>query len=167
MNQALLSTGNDEWETPKSFFEELDKEFGFTLDVAASDKNAKCNKYFTKEQNGLLQDWGGETVFCNPPYSRKGNQNIWIKKCFEESKKPNTTVVALIPARTDTARFHDFIQHKAEIRFLRGRLVFEYNGRPIMDKQGKPQSAPFPSMICIWKSKEEKTQISERRTCNL
>lgn len=99
----------------------------------------------------MSKDWGGEVVFCNPPYSKKGNQDAWVKKCYTESLKPNTTVVALIPARTDTSRFHDYILGKAEIRFIRGRLVFEVDGKPLIGKNGKPQPAPFPSMICIWR----------------
>ena len=152
MNKALLSTGKDDWETPTEFFKELDKEFHFTLDACASKENAKCEKYYTLEENGLLQDWSGETVFCNPPYSRKGNQDAWIKKCYEESQKPNTTVVALIPARTDTIRFHDYIWNgKAkEVRFLKGRLCFELNGKPVTDKNGKIAPAPFPSMVVVW-----------------
>ena len=96
---------------------------------------------------------GGEVVFCNPPYSRKGQQDLWIKKCYEESLKPNTTVVALLPARTDTKRFHQYILNKADIIWIEGRLVFEIDGKPILDKNGRPQPPPFPSMICIWGNK--------------
>lgn len=82
---------------------------------------------------------GGYNVFCNPPYGRK--IGAWVQKCYEESRKPNTLVVLLIPARTDTAYFHDYIYHKAkEIRFVRGRLKFG----------DAKQSAPFPSMVVIF-----------------
>lgn len=71
-NQVMFSTGKDDWETPSDFFKKLDAEFHFTLDACATDSNAKCVRYFTKESDGLSQDWGGETVYCNPPYSVKG-----------------------------------------------------------------------------------------------
>lgn len=156
MDKVLVSTGKDDWETPKKFFEELDKEFHFTLDPCSSDKNAKCKKHYTIEEDGLSKDWCGETVFCNPPYSKRGGQDKWIKKCYEESKKENTVVVALIPARTDTNRFHDFIWNgnAKEVRFLKGRICFEIDGNPILDKNGNPIPAPFPSMIVIWGDKK-------------
>lgn len=151
MDRALLSTGKDDWETPKDFYEKLDDEFHFTLDPCCTHENAKCEKYYTKDDDGLSRDWGGEVVFCNPPYSKNGNQDAWVKKCYTESLKPNTTVVALLPARTDTVRFHDYILGKAEIRFIKGRLVFEVDGKPLIRKNGRTQLAPFPSMICIWR----------------
>ena len=140
MSDALFSTGKDDWETPQNLFEELDAEFHFTLDACADQHNAKHPHFYCERANGLLQDWGGETVWCNPPYS-SGKQNDWVRKCYEEGQKPDTTVVLLIPARTDTARFHDYIWGKAEIRFIRGRLKFV----------GAENSAPFPSMICIYR----------------
>lgn len=151
MDKVLFSTGKDDWETPKDFYEKLNDEFHFTLDPCCTHENAKCKKHYTKDDDGLSRNWGGEVVFCNPPYSKKGNQDAWVKKCYTESLKPNTTVVALLPARTDTNRFHDYILGKAEIRFIRGRLVFEVDGKPLIGKNGKPQPAPFPSMICIWR----------------
>lgn len=151
MDKVLLSTGKDDWETPKDFYEKLNDEFHFTLDPCCTHENAKCKKHYTKDDDGLSRDWGGEVVFCNPPYSKKGNQDAWIKKCYTESLKPNTTVVALLPARTDTVRFHDYILGKAEIRFIKGRLVFEVDGKPLIRKNGRPQPAPFPNMICIWR----------------
>lgn len=151
--KALFSSNSDLWETPQKFFDKLNQEFNFDLDVCATHENHKCENYFTEEDNGLEQDWGGRTVFCNPPYSRKGNQNAWVRKCFEESQKPGTTCVMLIPARTDTERFHDYILGKAEVRFVRGRLTFEFDGKPMLDKKGRPQPAPFPSMVCIFRNK--------------
>ena len=140
MNKEVLFSSKEEvWETPQKFFDKLNEEFNFTLDPCANSNNAKCNKYFTEEQDGLVQDWEGHVVFCNPPYGRKIYN--WVKKCFNESKKPNTTVVMLIPARTDTKYFHEFIYHKAkEIRFIKGRLKFG----------NSENSAPFPSMIIVF-----------------
>lgn len=143
VNDALFSSDKNFWETPQKLFDELDAEFHFTLDVAASDENHKCARYFTQSDDGLRQNWEGETVFCNPPYGSK-ETGLWTEKCYREGQKPGTTVVLLIPARTDRASFHDYILGKAEIRFLRGRLKFELDGKPI-------GTAPFPSMIAIWR----------------
>ena len=126
-----------EWETPQELFDELDREFHFTLDVCANSENAKCAKFFTKEQDGLVQDWRGETVWMNPPYGHQIKD--WVKKISEEGG------VALLPARTDTRWFHDYILGKAEIRFLRGRVKF--NGA----RGTSVTCAPFPSMVCIFK----------------
>lgn len=139
MNGALFTSNAEEWETPQSFFAALDAEFHFTLDACAAEKNKKCSKFYTRETDGLSQNWTGETVFCNPPYGRKIHQ--WIRKCAEEGASGETTVVALLPARTDTAAFHDYIYGKAEIRFVRGRLKFG----------GATNNAPFPSMVVIWR----------------
>ena len=98
---------------------------------------------------------GGCRVFCNPPYGRQITD--WVRKGYEESKKPGTLVVMLIPARTDTSYFHDYIFHgKAdEVRFIRGRLTFtDEDGNPTKDAKGRPCSAPFPSAVVIWRSKD-------------
>lgn len=155
MDNALLSTGKDDWETPQDFYNKLDNEFHFTLDPCCTNNNSKCDKFYTEKDNGLNQDWVGEIVFCNPPYSKSGKQDEWVKKCYEESKKPNTVVVALLPARTDTKRFHKYIWNGncSEIRFIEGRLFFELDGKPVVGKNGKPMPAPFPSMIVIWGKK--------------
>ena len=139
MNKVLFSSNSNEWATPKLFYEELNKEFNFTLDPCATDDNHKCNKYYTINENGLIQDWSNEVVFCNPPYGKE--LPLWVKKCYEEHKKNNITVVMLIPSRTDTRYFHDYIYNKSEIRFIKGRLKFNDS------KQG----APFPSMVVIYK----------------
>lgn len=137
MNKALFSSITEEWATPKDFFDALDAEFHFTLDPCSTDDNAKCAKHFTKEQDGLLQDWTGERVFCNPPYGREMPR--WIAKCAEHGMRGGIAVM-LIPARTDTRAFHEYIYHKAEIRFIRGRLKFG----------GAKNSAPFPSMVVVF-----------------
>lgn len=138
MNVALLSSKSNEWETPIEFFKELDEEFHFTLDPCSTHENAKCEKHFTMEEDGLAQSWKGETVFCNPPYGRELPK--WIEKCSREAGG-GTLVVMLIPARTDTRAFHEFIYGKAEVRFLRGRLKFG----------GSKNSAPFPSMVVVFR----------------
>lgn len=126
-----------EWETPQDFFDKCNAEFNFTLDVASTDENAKCEKHFTVNDNGLKCSWGGQRVWCNPPYS---NLAEWIAKA--DAEKDNAElIVMLIPARTDTKAFHEYIYHKAEIRFIKGRLKFG----------GMKTSAPFPSMLVIWR----------------
>lgn len=139
ITKGLFSSATDEWATPCETFNDLNKEFGFTLDPCATDENRKCSKYYTKEIDGLKQNWGGEIVFCNPPYGREISK--WVEKCSNESNKPNTICVMLIPARTDTKWFHQYIYHKAEIRFIKGRLKFGSSSN----------SAPFPSMIVIFR----------------
>jgi site-specific DNA-methyltransferase (adenine-specific) len=140
--EVLFSSQTDQWATPQDFYDKLNEEFCFTLDPCADDSNHKCAFYFTKEQDGLKQDWGGHTVFCNPPYGNK-ETGLWTKKCYEEAQKPNTTVVLLIPARTDRLSFHQFIYGKAEIRFIKGRLKFGDGKNP----------APFPSMVVVFGEK--------------
>ena len=132
------SSKTNEWATPQYLFDELDKEFNFTLDPCATDENFKCDKYFTIEDDGLIQDWSNDVVFMNPPYGR--DIKHWIKKAYE-SHKQGATVVCLIPARTDTSYWHEFIFGKAtDVRFLRGRVKFG----------DSKNSAPFPSAIVVY-----------------
>ncbi|MBP3369672.1 MAG: adenine methyltransferase [Clostridia bacterium] len=140
MNKGLLSSASDEWSTPIDLFEKLNAEYDFTLDPCADDMNHKCDKYYTKEQNGLVQDWTGERVFCNPPYGKSIGE--WVKKAFNEVYfgKCNL-VVMLIPARTDTRWFHDYIYNKSHVIFIKGRIKFG----------GSRHDAPFPSMLVIYK----------------
>ena len=135
---ALYSSSTDEWPTPRSFFDELNAEFSFTLDPCASAENAKCGTFFTKVQDGLKQDWKNHRVFCNPPYGK--TMRDWARKCYDASRC-GALVVLLAPARTDTRWFHDWVHRKAaEIRFVRGRLKFG----------DSTQSAPFPSMVAVF-----------------
>lgn len=143
MNQALLSSATVEWETPRDFFDALDAEFAFTLDPCSTDENAKCAKHYTKADNGLTQDWTGERVWCNPPYGRE--MPLWIEKCYKHGIQGGVAVM-LIPARTDTRAFHEYIWHKAEIRFIKGRLKFG-NSR---------NAAPFPSMVVIFDGRPDR-----------
>lgn len=137
MDKVMFSSASNEWATPQDLFDELDKTYHFNLGPASTDENAKCQRHFTIEDNGLDQDWGGCSVFCNPPYGREIPK--WVKKAYDESQKPNTSVVMLIPARTDTAWFHDYCV-KGKVQFLRGRLKFG----------NSKNSAPFPSMIVVF-----------------
>ena len=146
--KAYFMKDSDLWGTPQYLFDELDKEFDFTLDPCASDKRTLKEgiKQYTVEDNGLMYTWTDERVFCNPPYSNIKN---WVHKCLFESRRAGL-VVLLIPSRTDTAYFHDYIYHKADIRFIRGRLKF-VNIEGTEKKNELTHGAPFPSMIVIYK----------------
>ena len=142
MNNVHFMSQSNEWSTPQDLFNQLNNEFDFTLDPCATDDNTKCKKYYTKNEDGLRQNWGGENVFVNPPYGREISR--WVKKCYDEYLK-GQTIVMLIPARTDTRYFHDYIYGKAEIRFIKGRIKFS----------NAKQGAPFPSMIVIWRQNND------------
>lgn len=135
----MFSSKTDLWETPQEFFDKLDAQFHFTLDACALPENAKCDRYYTPEQDGLSQPWGGEIVWCNPPYGREIAK--WVEKGSRSAKNEGAVVVMLLPARTDTKWFHDYIYGHAEITFVRGRLKFG----------GCKNSAPFPSMIVVFR----------------
>lgn len=142
MNDGMYSSNSDDYGTPQKLFDELNEKWHFQVDVCASAENAKCGLYFSKEDDGLKQDWGQfDICWMNPPY---GRQIIsWVEKAYETSKA-GTTVVCLLPARTDTRWFHDYCL-KGDITFLRGRLKFNDGKNP----------APFPSMIVVFKGKSE------------
>ena len=150
ITEALFSSKTDNWATPQNFFDELNKEFHFTLDPCADEKNHKCEKFFTRKENGLLHDWSGESVFVNPPYGREIYN--WVEKSYWEGHKENTIVVLLIPARTDTKYFHDFILNRSEIRFIKGRLKFG----------DSDNSAPFPSMVVVFRGCKLKERYYKR-----
>lgn len=137
MNKVLWSSKSDLWSTPQYLFDSLDLEFHFNLDACAFPENSKCQSFISPSQNSLLVPWNG-SVFCNPPYSR--SLGSWISKA-RLSALSGSTVVLLLPARTDTSWFHDLVLPYAEVRFIRGRLYFG----------GSKSPAPFPSMICIFR----------------
>ena len=135
---GVFSSNSDEWATPQDLFDELNAEFKFDLDPCADDQNHKCAEYYTILQDGLSKSWSGRRVFCNPPYSKIAQ---WVEKAYREGTKDNTLVVLLIPARTDTKYFHNFVNHRAEIRFCTKRLRFGEGRNP----------APFPSIVVIFR----------------
>lgn len=137
INLGLYSSLTPEWSTPQDVFDKLNSEFHFTLDVCATTENAKCQQFYTKENNGLLQPWKG-TVWMNPPYGREIGK--WVAAAYKASTQ-GTTVVCLLPSRTDTQWFHNYVLPYAEIRFIKGRLKFG----------GATNSAPFPSLISIFR----------------
>lgn len=131
-----FSSDNQTWSTPQDFFDRLNAEFGFTLDVCALPDSAKCANYFTPEIDGLSQPWEG-ACWINPPYGREIGK--WMKKAYEESLR-GAVVVCLVPARTDTKWWHEYVMKAAEVRLVRGRLKFG----------NATASAPFPSAVVIF-----------------
>lgn len=134
---TLFSSERDDWETPPILFRQLNEKYHFTLDVCATKENAKCQRYFTKEENGLEQDWGRHSAFMNPPYGRAIIN--WVRKAYLASQQ-GATVVCLLPSRTDTAWWHDYVIPYGKITFLRGRIRF-------VDAL---YSAPFPSAVVVF-----------------
>jgi phage N-6-adenine-methyltransferase len=130
-----FSSATDNWATPQNLFDELDQRYGFELDVCASSENAKCKRFFSIEDDGLAQTWKGN-CWMNPPYGRAIGK--WMAKAYDSSKN-GAKVVCLVPARTDTAWWHDYAM-KGEITFLKGRLKFG----------NSKNSAPFPSALVVF-----------------
>ena len=138
--KTMFSSKSNDWTTPQGFFDALDNRFGpFTLDAAASIDNYKVNKYLTNSDDSLTQDWSGNKVFLNPPYGRALKD--WVRKAYEEGQKDNTTVVMLIPARTDTQYWHDYVMKADEILLVKGRLKFGDGSN----------AAPFPSAVIVFR----------------
>jgi site-specific DNA-methyltransferase (adenine-specific) len=135
-----MSSQSIEWETPDDLFQSLDSLYKFTLDVCSTHENAKCKLHYTKEDNGLAQEWAG-VCWMNPPYGRE--IKAWMRKAYEESFK-GVKVVCLVPARTDTVWWHDYAA-KGNVIFIKGRLKFK----------GAKHSAPFPSAIVVFHNKYE------------
>lgn len=147
--KVLFSSKSNNWETPNKLFEKLNNIFNFSLDVCASNKNAKCDKYYTIEDDSLNIQWNGN-CWMNPPYGRK--ISTWIKKAYKESLKSNTFIVCLIPARTDTKYQHDLIFKYAEaVCFIKGRIKFS----------GNQNNAPFPSQIVVFGKSLNKDEIKQ------
>jgi site-specific DNA-methyltransferase (adenine-specific) len=163
MNPVLYSSVSEEWPTPRPLFAKLNRRYNFTLDPCATAENAVCRLFFTKEDDGLKQDWGTHRVFCNPPYGR--TVGAWVRKCFEASQR-GALVVLLVAARTDTKWFHEWMHDKAtEIRFIEGRLTF---GSAV-------SAAPFPSIVAVYTPRAAMTCVrcgsdffgrSDARTCS-
>ena len=135
MTNIHFSSATDLWATPQDFFDRYNGLYGFQLDVCASPENAKCARFFTKEDDGLAQEWTG-VCWMNPPYGR--DIKHWMRKAYQSSLA-GVTVVCLVPARTDTAWWHDYAV-KGQIEFIRGRLKFG----------GAVNSAPFPSAVVVF-----------------
>lgn len=137
MNKVLFSSKRNNWTTPKELFNILDNQFHFTLDACADEYNHLCDKYYTEQDSCLNHSFENEVVFMNPPYSR--NMRVFIKKCYDEARIHNAKIVLLVPSRTDTQWFHNYIYNRfnVQIEFIKGRLHFD----------NSIQGAPFPSML--------------------
>ena len=131
-----FTSKTDEWATPQAFFDTQNAIYGFTLDVCSTHDNAKCERHFTKDDDGLSKSWAGERCWMNPPYGRDIGK--WMRKAKEEGDL-GAIVVCLVPARTDTKWWHDYAMH-GRIEFIRGRLKFG----------GHASSAPFPSAVVVF-----------------
>jgi|TARA_E500000331_G_C17167272_1_gene674439 phage N-6-adenine-methyltransferase len=137
--RIMFSSQTDNWATPQEFFDKLNWRFGpFDLDPCATTHNTKCANFFTEAEDGLDKDWEGFTTFVNPPYGRGIDK--WIEKAFMESRKNDTRVVMLIPARTDTKYWHQYVMKAEEVYFIKGRLKFG----------DCENSAPFPSAVVVF-----------------
>lgn len=135
----MFSSKTGNWATPQEFFDKLDWRFGpFDLDPCATPHNTKCSNFYTEAEDGLSKDWTGHISFINPPYGRGIDK--WIKKAYESAKSHGTKVVMLIPARTDTKYWHDYVMKASEIYFVKGRLKFGDSDNP----------APFPSAVVVF-----------------
>ena len=140
--KTMFSSKSDMWGTPSAFFEKLNKQYKFTLDACANAANHKCGKYYTMEDDGLSKSWENEVVFVNPPYSEIGK---WVAKAHHESSNTGAKVVMLIPARTDTKYWHDYIMTEAnKIYFIKGRLKF------VNPSTSASNAAPFPSAVIVF-----------------
>lgn len=142
-----MTSDKQDWETPQELFDSLDVEFDFELDAFASDTNAKCKNYFTEGDDAFKQDWTKyRSIYINPPYTSRVQDKV-LKKVMDTINHPDWSgvIVLLLPARTDTKRWHDYIFNKADdIRFLRGRLKFEVDGVP-------KGSSTFPSAVIVYR----------------
>ena len=138
MTKGLTSTGNIVAETPKYLFDKISSIFNFSLDICALPENAKCENYYTPKDDGLSKPWRGG-VWCNPPYGREISS--WVKKAYEKSQKEyNSFVLMLLPARTDTKWWWEYVQGKATLFFIKGRVKFgDHN-----------VGAPFPSVLALY-----------------
>tara|TARA_R110000824_G_scaffold356764_1_gene544026 strand:- start:68 stop:565 length:498 start_codon:yes stop_codon:yes gene_type:complete len=139
--KTMFSSASSEWETPQYFYDRLNDIYQFDLDPCCTSESAKCEKYFTLNENGLEQDWSGRRVFMNPPYGRQISK--WIKKAHDEGEKRDTTVVCLIPSRTDTKYWHEYCMKADEIYFIKGRLKFQM--------KDNNNAAPFPSVVVVFR----------------
>lgn len=156
----------DDRGTDQAFFSATANRFGgFTLDVAAASHNAKCDLYFTREQDGLAQSWDGERVWCNPPYS---DIKAWVTRAWlaapittsghRRGKGGAELIVMLLPAnRVEQTWWQDWVEPYRDrpgtglrVEFLRGRMRFD---RPGWEKPAKGDRPPFGCCLLIWEDR--------------
>lgn len=146
MDKIHYSSRATDWETPKEFIVGIEKATGvrFWYDAASTVENKRCELRY---EDGLKEKWADGT-WCNPPYGRKLTQ-MWLDKAINESTSGSRFAV-LTPARTDTVQFQRLLKLDCRILFVKGRIKFELNGKPILDKKGRPMPAPFPSAVIFF-----------------
>lgn len=137
INEGMMSSKRDDWETPQEFFDNINKHYGFVIDAAASAENAKTDVYFTVDDDGLVQNWN-EPTWVNPPYGKVVSK--WVEKGYKEAIKWKVPVVMLVAARTDRIDFHKYTMKATELFFIKGRIKFV----------GAKDGAPFPSMVIVF-----------------
>jgi len=134
--RTIYSSKTDLWETPQDLFKRFDDQYHFDIDLCALPENAKCERYFTPQDDALKQEWSG-VCWCNPPYGRQ------LVKWVAKAATSNATVVMLLPARTDTRWFHEYCLPHGKVEFIRGRVHFG----------GSVNPAPFASMVVVFNGK--------------
>ena len=139
------------WATPWPFFKALDTEFNFSIDVCALKETAKVSRFYSPDDDGLSQNWSNETIWMNPPYGRGQNVYAWVEKAFHAAREGKSTCVCLLPASIDTRWFHNFVMNSSEIRFVKDRIWFEFDGVP-----GRANHA---SMIVIFRHSDASRPI--------
>lgn len=163
---AAYSSATDDWATPPHVFAALDRDFGFELDVCASASNAKCSRYFTREDDGLAQEWVG-VVWCNPPYGR--GIGDWLTKAAD-SADAGATVVCLIPAKTETLWWHEQVMARAsEVKLVKGRIAFgdgtgssTFGSAVVVYRPGRPRQCPDVPDFSAWSRPEKPRRRSDR-----
>ena len=149
INKEMFISNSQEWETPQDLFDRYNHMYRFTLDLCATPDNAKCERYFTKKENALIKSWFYEICWMNPPYGREIGR--WVQKAYDSvyhglNWEMSATIVMLLPARTDTKWFQDYVLkaqrlYNAHIHFIKGRLKFV----------GAKHPAPFPSVVVVFR----------------
>jgi phage N-6-adenine-methyltransferase len=146
LNRGMFTSSSDEWETPREFFEAVDRVFHFTLDVCADMSNAKCPRFYSKAEDGLSRTWEG-VCWMNPPYGRE--ISLWVRKACESGLGEKNAVVCLLPARMDTRWQPDWvISRAAAVRFVKGRVKFSMRG-----------PAPFPSALVVFGDSDKLKEV--------
>ena len=171
-NDLMFSSKKNDWDTPQWLFDHLNEEYKFALDCCAESESTKCEEYISKEENALTIDWSkkvskGKSVWMNSPYGR--TIHLWMKMAVEKSLK-NYRIVCLLPSRTDTKYWHNYVTKACKIKFIKGRLIFgsdkywewvweqkciDGKKNKLYKKYGKKNAAPFPSAIAIFDQKEK------------
>lgn len=158
LGKEKFKSGRQDWSTPDNLFLLLDREFNFEIDVAASYKNTKCNKFISKEEDSMKQSWNG-ICWLNPPYGDVGGYTLkkWIEKSYNESQKDNCVVVILIPSKTNTIWWHKYCMRAKEVRFIKGRPKFD----------DYIHGLPFPLSVIVFEKHNKETKFSSLDIMNI